>query len=340
MTLAELSEALQLIDMPKYTAREIALWVYQKGATSFDEMTNISKAARMQLSELFTIGHIPSSKVSVSSDGTKKYLFPAGSNKQFIETAYIPEENRSTLCVSSQVGCKLGCLFCMTARQGFQAQLSVREILNQVLSLPERETLTNLVFMGMGEPFDNTDNVLKSLEILTADYGLAFNPKKITVSTVGLIPGMKRFIEESQCHLAISLHTPFDEERSSLMPVQTIYPIQEVVDTIKAYDFGKQRRLSFEYIVFDDLNHSDAHVKQLARLFDGLRCRLNIMRFHPIPGAPLKKTSESRLIEFRDKLNKKGITATIRASRGEDILAACGLLSTRELIIDNKTSAS
>jgi 23S rRNA (adenine2503-C2)-methyltransferase len=336
MTLNEIREAIDTLGMPAYTAREIALWIYRKGATTINEMTNISKANRSNLNEVFETGRTNPVKVSVSADGTKKYLYSAKEENGYVETAYIPEKKRSTLCVSSQVGCKLGCLFCMTARQGFQAQLSAGEIVNQVLSLPEKDALTNIVYMGMGEPFDNTGQVLKSLELLTADYGVGLSPRKITVSTVGLIPGMKEFLEKSQCHLAISLHTPFDDERASLMPVQNVYPIADVINTVRIFDFGRQRRVSFEYILFEGLNDSDAHVKKLSRLFDGLRCRVNLLRFHEIPGAPLKGATDTGLIRFRDKLNEKGIVATIRASRGEDILAACGMLSTRELNMKNK----
>ncbi len=331
MTPEEISGAIDEYNLPRYTAREIALWIYRRGADSFDDMTNLSKTARNLLKENFIPGGFPPEKVTVSSDGTKKYLFPAQNNRT-IETAYIPENKRHTLCISSQVGCKLGCLFCMTARQGFQGNLTAGEIINQVVSLPERGKITNLVFMGMGEPFDNTDAVLKALKILTADYGLEISPKKITVSTVGLIPGMKKFMEESRCQLAISLHSPFDKERSTLMPVETIYPIRKVIDEIKKIDFEKQRRLSFEYILFSDLNDSAAHINELARLLNGLRCRINLMKYHPLPETPLKGTSHKALVEFRDKLNRKGITATIRASRGEDILAACGLLSTKSLL--------
>jgi 23S rRNA (adenine2503-C2)-methyltransferase len=331
MTLEEISTLINEINLPKYTAREIALWIYRRGATSFDEMTNISKSTRNLFKDKFTLGGFPPEKVEVSSDGTKKYLFPAQTTR-YIETAYIPEKKRHTLCVSSQVGCKLGCLFCMTARQGFQGNLTSGEIINQVVSLPEREKISNIVFMGMGEPFDNTDSLLKALEILTADYGLAISPRKITVSTVGLIPGMKKFIEESRCQLAISLHSPFDDERSTLMPIETIYPIRQVIKEIKSYAFEKQRRLSFEYILFSGLNDSSKHINELARLLNGLRCRINLMRYHPLPGTPLKGTNDISLKEFRDKLERKGITATIRASRGEDILAACGLLSTKSML--------
>lgn len=330
MTLEEIIKNTEDLNLPRYIAREIAMWIYQKAATDINQFTNISIKQRELLKGRFGIGITPYEKVSTSTDGTKKYLFPALENR-FIETAYIPELKRHTLCVSSQVGCKFGCLFCMTAKQGFQGHLDSNQIINQILSIPEREKITNIVFMGMGEPFDNTDEVLKSLEILTADYCLNLNPKKITVSTVGIIPGMKQFIEHSRCQLALSLHSPFDEERAMLMPVENIYPLKEVIETIKSFSIEKRRNVSIEYILFKGLNDSDSHVNQLARVLNGLKCKINLIRFHKIPDSPLEGTSGEALIDFRDKLNKKGIQATIRASRGEDILAACGLLSTKEI---------
>jgi 23S rRNA (adenine2503-C2)-methyltransferase len=330
MSLDEIATGIAEYNMPRFTAREIALWIYRRGATRIDEFTNISKKARQLLSDHFETGLVTPIKQSISFDGTKKYLFPAKTDR-FVETAFIPETKRNTLCVSVQAGCKFGCLFCMTARQGFQGHLTPGEIINQVLSIPERESISNLVYMGMGEPFDNTEAVIKSLEILTADYGLAISPRKITVSTIGLLPGMKKFIEESRCQLAVSMHSPFHDERASLMPVENVYPIDEVISLLKLYTFEKQRRVSFEYIVFKDLNDTSRHVNQIARLLNGLRCRINLIRFHQIPGSPLKSADEKSMNEFRDKLDKKGIVTTIRASRGEDILAACGLLSTKEL---------
>jgi 23S rRNA (adenine2503-C2)-methyltransferase len=329
LNLKEIEQEITFLGLPSYASREIALWIYNKGATTFDEMSNIPLKARKELSDTFIIGLFPPSKVSKSTDGTKKYLFPTAGSK-YIETAYMPEKARHTLCISSQVGCKMGCLFCMTARQGFQGHLKCSEILNQIYSLPEKKELTNLVYMGMGEPFDNTDEVLKSLDILTSDYGPGFNPKKITVSTIGLIPGMKRFIEETKCQLAVSLHSPFDEERAMLMPVENIYPVKKVIDLLKRYDLNKQRRISFEYILFKGINDTKAHINQLARLLNGIRCHINLMHFHPIPGTPLIGTTEQELQEFKNNLNKKGILTTIRASRGLDILAACGMLSTKE----------
>ena len=257
----------------------------------------------------------------------KKYLFPAG--EHFVETAYIPDRERATLCVSSQVGCKMDCLFCATGKQGFQKNLSPAEILNQIFSLPEFETLSNIVFMGMGEPLDNYDNVMRALEVLTSEWGLAWSPTRITVSTCGLIPNLKRFLEESKCNLAISMHSPFHDEKLKIMPVEKAYPIKEVIHTVKQHDWHGQRRLSFEYIVFKDMNDTGDHIKELARLLGSLRCRMNLIRFHTIPNLPMKSPDNLSMAAFRDALNNKGIIATIRASRGQDIDAACGLLSTK-----------
>lgn len=330
-TLGELKAIVNSLELPAFTAGQIAYWLYKTNIQSFDEMSNISKKAREALATKYCLGVTASVKVQSSADGTKKYLYPTQGNK-FIESAYIPDERRNTLCVSTQVGCKMGCLFCMTGKQGFQAQLSSGEIINQLRSLPERPNITNIVFMGMGEPFDNLESVMKAQEIFTAEYGFAISVRKVTVSTVGIVPAMKVFLENSKCNLAVSLHTPFDEERRKLMPVQHVYPIRDVVDTINAFDLGKYRRVSMEYIVFGEVNDTSRHVKELARLLNKTRCRINLIRFHPVPGVPLPATDENRLLAFQKALNDKGITTTIRASRGLDIDAACGLLSTKELV--------
>lgn len=282
------------------------------------------------LSAKYTVGLTKPERVSESADGTKKYLFPVA-NTRYVEAAYIPDDDRATLCVSSQSGCKMGCLFCMTAKQGFQGNLTAGEILNQLRSIPEFINVTNIVYMGMGEPLDNLDNVLKSLEILTSKWGMGWSTKRITVSTIGLIPAMKQFLEKTNCHLAISLHTPFDDERRMLMPIQNVYPISDVIAELKNYRFTDHRRVSFEYIMFDGLNDTPRHVKELVRLLNGLTCRINLIRFHPIPDSPLRTSPDERIIQFRDSLTAKGIFTTIRASRGQDIQAACGLLSTKAL---------
>jgi 23S rRNA (adenine2503-C2)-methyltransferase len=330
-TLKELEEISIAAGLQRFTAKQIADWLYKKHIAGIDQMTNLSVKARETLSAKYEVGKSAHLDVQVSVDGTKKYLYPALENK-FIEAAYIPDRDRATLCVSSQVGCKMGCQFCMTAKQGFQGHLSTNEILNQIDSLPERDKLTNLVYMGMGEPFDNLNEVLKSLEILTSDYGYGWSPKRITVSTIGVIPGMKRFLTESKCHLAVSLHSPFDDERLKLMPIQKTYPIKDVLEEIRRFDFGLQRRVSFEYIIFKGINDTPAHVKELTRILNGIRCRINLIKFHPIPNTPFVSPGDTQIRIFCEALNDKGITTTIRQSRGLDILAACGLLSTKKLL--------
>ncbi len=330
-TLNELKKIAEENDLPSFASKQIADWLYKKDIQTIDEMSNLSKKARETLKEKFDIGLKNPVSVQTSSDGTKKYLFKTGKN--YIEAAYIPTDDRATLCVSSQAGCKFACDFCMTGKQGFQAHLSANEILNQIKSLPEFETLTNIVYMGMGEPFDNIDEVLKSTEILTADWGFAWSPKRITVSTNGIISGVKRFLNESKCNLAISIHTPFEDERLKIMPIQKTNPISEILKIVRNHDFGRQRRISFEYIVFKDFNDSMKHADELARLVKGFWARVNLIRFHEIPGTDLKGTDYKTLEKFRDRLNEKGITATIRASRGQDIDAACGLLSTKEKVV-------
>lgn len=327
----ELQEISAALGLPKYTAKQLADWLYKKEINSIDQMSNLSKNTRETLNEKYEYGLTAPSKVQVSLDGTKKYLFPTSQNK-FIETAMIPDEDRKTVCVSTQVGCKMGCLFCMTGKQGFQGQLTAGEIVNQVRSITEYGDISNIVYMGMGEPFDNLDAVLKSLDILTSEWGYAMSPRRITVSSIGIIPAMIRFLNESEAHLAISLHTPFDEERRKLMPVQIAYPIAEVVREIKGWDFGRQRRVSFEYILFKGLNDTPLHIRELTKLLAGIRCRINLIRFHAVPGTPLESPDDETIHNFRDQLNAKDIITTIRASRGQDIYAACGLLSTKELI--------
>ncbi|TKG96351.1 23S rRNA (adenine(2503)-C(2))-methyltransferase RlmN [Puteibacter caeruleilacunae] len=330
-TLGELTEIVQQLGLPKFTAKQLADWLYKKDISSIEQMTNLSKKARTLLDEKYEIGLSAHIDVQTSKDGTKKYLYPTIYGK-FIEAAYIPDDQRATLCVSSQVGCKMGCLFCMTGKQGFQGQLTSGEIINQIKSLPEREKLTNIVYMGMGEPFDNLTNVMNSLEVLTSDYGFGMSPRRITVSSIGILPSLKTFMDKSECHLAISLHSPFDEERKKLMPIQHVYPIKEVIKLLKSYDFSGQRRVSFEYIMFEGVNDTPQHVKELTRLLNGLKCRMNLIRFHAIPDTPLEGSPDSTIEEFKDALNAKGITTTIRRSRGMDIFAACGMLSTKKLL--------
>jgi 23S rRNA (adenine2503-C2)-methyltransferase len=322
----ELTGIVTELGMPAFTGKQICEWIYKKRVKSISEMTNISLKNRNLLEENFEVGRYEPVDFQASVDGTVKYLFKTAKG-HLIESVFIPEEDRSTLCISSQVGCKMNCLFCMTGKQGFTTHLSVDEILNQFYSIPESEKLTNIVFMGMGEPLDNPDHVMKTLEVLTAEYGQAWSPKRITVSTIGVIPGMIRFLNESDCHLAVSMHSPFPEERLGLMPIQKAYPITRVLEELKKYDFSKQRRVSFEYIMFDGLNDTTRHAVEMVKLLKEFDCRVNLIRFHAIPNVNLKSSEEKKMVAFRDYLTNNGITTTIRKSRGEDIFAACGMLS-------------
>jgi len=336
LTPSELKGVALSLGLPAYAGKQLARWLYVRGASTFDEMSDLAKASRAALAEHCSVGRAEPLMWQESKDGTKKYLFPTQNGP--VECVYIPEGDRATLCVSSQVGCKMGCAFCATGRQGFSGSLTAGEILNQIYSLPERERLTNIVFMGQGEPFDNLDAVLRACDVLTAEWGMAWSPKRITVSSVGLKKGLRRFLDESKCHLAISLHHPIPAERAALMPAERAFGIEQVVETLKQYPFCSkrlaaesphQRRLSFEYIVFAGLNDSRSHAAALVSLLRDLNCRVNLLRFHSIPDTPLRGASEKALEEYRDYLTRHGLTATIRASRGQDIDAACGLLNTK-----------
>ncbi len=348
LTPAELKAVVGGLGMPAFTARQIVQWLYEKHVQSIDEMTNISKQNREKLKEEYEIGALAPIDCQRSKDGTIKYLFPvltANSQQQFasphsdlgqrtansqlfVETVFIPDKDRATLCVSCQVGCKMNCLFCQTGKQGWQGDLTPADILNQIYALPEVDRLTNIVFMGQGEPMDNLDAVLKVCEIMTADWGWQWSPKRITVSSVGVKGKLKRFLDESDCHVAISMHAPLHEQRQQLMPAEKAMPLEETIALLKQYDFTHQRRCSFEYICFGGLNDSPMYGREIVKLLEGLECRVNLIRFHEIPNVNLPASDETRMEALRDYLTHHGITTTIRASRGQDIFAACGLLST------------
>ena len=328
-TLPQLEALCNRLEMPRFAAKQIARWLYDKHATTIEAMSDLSARHRALLAETYEVGLTAPEKVSISTDGTKKYLYRTSQN-HFIESAYIPDGDRATLCISSQAGCRMGCRFCATGRQGLQHSLSTNEILNQIGSLPERERLTNVVFMGMGEPLDNLDSLLPALEVLTSAWGFGWSPTRITVSTAGVASRLERFLEATQVHLAVSLHNPFPHERAEIMPVEKAWPIREVVEILRRYDFTHQRRVSFEYIVMSGLNDSPRHIRELCRLLDGIKCRINLIRFNKIPGSPYFSPDDRAMIAFRDALTAKGIHTTIRTSRGEDIQAACGLLSTAQ----------
>ena len=322
----ELKEIALKVGLPAFTGKQIAQWMYGRKVRSIDEMTNISKVGRERLKEEYTLGVTLPSACQVSSDGTKKYLFPVGEGNA-VEAVMIPDDDRKTLCVSSQAGCRMGCRFCMTGRQGFHGNLTAADILSQFIAIDEAAELTNAVFMGMGEPLDNFGNVMRAIEVLTSDWGFGWSPKRVTLSTIGVLPNLRKYLESTRCHLAVSLHNPFPDERAEMMPVQKAWPVQEVIDMIREYDFTGQRRVSFEYTMFAGLNDDKRHADALIRLLRGLECRVNLIRFHKIPDAPFETTPQIIMERFRDRLSNHGITCTIRASRGEDILAACGMLA-------------
>lgn len=332
MTLPQLQQLCADLGFPRFTAKQLCDWLYRKRVDTIDAMTNLSLAQRARLAEVAYISRDFPVNCQVSRDGTKKYLFRVATlaPTAHVETVYIPDDDRATLCISCQVGCKMGCRFCVTGQQGFHGSLSAGDILNQLFSIPEFEQLTNVVFMGMGEPMDNLDAVLAVCTILTADWGLGWSPKRITVSSVGIIPGLKRFLDESQCHLAISLHNPIPQERLAIMPVQKAFPLNEVLALLRHYNWSGQRRLSFEYTMFRGLNDDQAHATRLVEALRGLDCRVNLIRFHSSPGTPYQTSTPSAIHAFQDFLNRNGVVCTLRASRGEDIDAACGLLAGRE----------
>ncbi len=358
--IGELKEVASCAGLPGYAASQIAQWLYGKRVKSVEDMTNISKAGRAVLADRYEVGIAGYSTVQKSSDGTKKYLFPVGSvhgedmlpgchasghpagsatqgnvadkdtgtlERSAVEAVMIPDRDRATLCVSSQSGCRMGCRFCMTGRQGFHGNLSSADIISQFLAVDEGPLLTNAVFMGMGEPLDNYDSVMKAIAVLTSDWGFGWSPKRITVSTIGVLPNLKRFLDESRCHLAVSLHSPFHEERLSIMPVEKAWPIEDTVSLIRQYDFTGQRRVSFEYTMFAGFNDDKRHADAIARLLKGIECRVNLIRFHKIPDFPYETSSDAVMEAFRGRLEHAGIVSTVRASRGEDIMAACGMLA-------------
>lgn len=333
-TPGELSALAVECGLRPFVGRQLAEWLYVKRVTDWDAMSNISKESKARLQENCVLGTSAPAGSARSSDGTVKYLFRVGSDsppeeEKYVESVMIPDEDRKTLCVSSQAGCRMGCRFCMTGRQGWHGNLDAADILNQFVSIPESAELTNAVFMGMGEPLDNYVEVARAIAVLTDEKGFGWSPKRITLSTIGVLPVLRRFLDEQRCHLAVSLHNPFPDERLELMPVQKAWPLEDIVALLRQYDFSGQRRVSFEYTMFAGWNDDKRHADALIRLLGGLECRVNLIRFHQIPDFPYGCSPAVRMEEFRDRLNKHGIVCTIRASRGEDILAACGMLAGR-----------
>lgn len=330
-TLSELQDITRQLNLKPFVAKQLTDWLYKQGVDKIESMTNISlKTRQLLIEEGYCIGLQPYKKKFLSQDGTKKYLFEYSDNV-FIEAVSIFDNDRTTLCISSQAGCKMNCAFCATGKQGFQRNLSANEILNIYRSVDEFKMINNIVFMGMGEPLDNYQQVNQSIDILTSDYGYALSPHRITLSSAGYIPFLRKIIENTNVNIAISLHNAIAEQRQQIMPIEKAYPIKDVVDILKDYNWKGQRTLTFEYILFENLNSTNLHIKALCQLLNGLACKINLIKFHTIEGTPFVGASRQQIEAFAQKLQSKGFNARIRASKGEDILAACGLLSTKEL---------
>ncbi len=339
-SLFELAEICATLGLPRYTPDQIARWLYKKDATRIEDMTDLSKSSRRILDEMYTVGAVYPADLLYSADGTLKYLFAfdplpngetPGREAAYVETAYIPEYSRATLCVSTQGGCARACRFCVTGAQGLQRNLTAGEILSQYARIPEKDRITNIVYMGMGEPLDNLDAVLASLDLLTSGLAFGLSPRRITVSTVGILPQFETLFNGTRCNIAVSLHSPWPEERARLMPVERRHPVNEVLDFLKSQRARSTRRISFEYILFGGINDTVGHAKELIRLLHGIRCRVNLIPYNGGSEAGFTISSPEATLLFQQTLRAKGMIATIRKSRGGDIDAACGLMSTKRL---------
>lgn len=313
--------------------------VFRHGEVEFERIERLPAPLVTALSMRVRSGVMPPVRVESAADGTRKYLFPVGDERwprvdraaagaRLVEAVFIPEGDRDTLCVSTQVGCKMGCRFCLTARQGFRGHLTAAEIINQYYALPERERVTNVVFMGMGEPLDNLAATRRALELFTDPRGIGLGMSKVTVSTVGIVPAMQTLYRETRFRIALSLHSPFEEERAALMPITKAHGIEAVLNTIREARLPKNRRTMVEYLMIAGVNDSDRHLSRLIELLSTFRCTVNLIPYHPIPDLDFRSSDFPRIAHFRDRLIKAGIVATIRESRGLEVAAACGMLST------------
>jgi 23S rRNA (adenine2503-C2)-methyltransferase len=309
-----------------YHALSISNSIYKKGISDIQKIPGIPKKLKELLSDISETGLTRPVSSEVSADGSVKYLFCTASGKTF-ETVYIPEEKRHTVCVSSQSGCKMGCSFCRTARYGFKGNLTVEEILNQIISIPCSGKITHVVFMGMGEPMDNLENVLKACSIITSESGLALGAKNITVSTVGILPRVEEFLARSECNLTLSLYSPFKQERRRAIPAEERFPADSVISLMKRFKLKKKRRLSVAYLMMQGINDTDDHLEKLISVLSDSDIRVNLLPYHPVPDDHNTASSPERMQYFKHSLVTSGISASIRKSRGADISAACGLLA-------------
>ncbi len=325
LTPKQLSEVAESLGWPRFTGTQLTQWLYQPPFAEIQDMSNISKARRELLLSMFTLGRLSPKDSRVSRDGTRKYLFESPEDSAVFESVSIPDQQRHTLCLSSQSGCKRGCTFCMTARLGAGRNLSVGEILSQYQSIPEHAQISNIVFMGMGEPLDNLDNTVAALEILTKVCGLS--TRRITVSTIGILPKLEQFLDATTVRLALSLHSPFPRERETFLPTEKLHPARDILALLRDRREDKRRRITIEYIPFAGLNDSPKHAHELVKILKGLMVRVNLIPWNAIPGTTLQSSDPRRVEAFRAELERGGVPATIRVSRGPDIEAACGMLA-------------
>ncbi|MDP3025125.1 MAG: 23S rRNA (adenine(2503)-C(2))-methyltransferase RlmN [candidate division Zixibacteria bacterium] len=327
----ELESFLDKLGEKKYKAKQLAKWIYNKGVTDFEQMTDLSKELRRKLSEVAYIGKLKLTRKQVSKiDQTEKFLFELSDGKR-IETVLMREKNRVTVCISTQVGCALNCIFCATGKSGFERNLSAGEIVDQIIAvkgyLKEDEKVTNVVIMGMGEPLLNYENTVKAIRIIQSELGLSISAKRITLSTSGIAPEIYKLADERlKIKLALSLNAPDDELRRKLMPIAKKYPLSEVLEALKYYAKKNDIRITFEYVLIKDVNDSEEQALKLAKLIRGIPCKINLIPYNPIKECPYKKPDEETLIKFRDILYPRAPAVTLRRSKGEDIQAACGQL--------------
>ena len=330
LTLREFESVLSERQEPSYRAQQIWQWLFQKRAASFSEMTNLPADLRARLAEDFTISRLAVLRQAVSTDGTEKFLFGLVDG-QSVESVLIPEAERLTLCVSTQAGCGFGCAFCATAVLGLKRNLRASEILDQILdasrSLAGDQRITHVVLMGMGEPLANYAETVKALDVMTdSRWGLGISPRRVTLSTVGLVPQIRRLMEETRVNLAISLHAATEELRAGLMPVNRKYPLKQLIDCCRALPIPRRKRITFEYVLLRGVNDSTADARALCELLQGIRCKVNLIPFNPHPGSVYQRPDDADIQKFQDVLHLHGLQTNIRRPRGDDIQAACGQL--------------
>jgi 23S rRNA (adenine2503-C2)-methyltransferase len=328
---SELEAFIASFGKERYRTTQILRWLYQKGVHSFDEMTNLSKKFRRELTKVSFISNLRPSRTEETRDGTKKFLFEL-EDKNRIESVLIPDKDRLTLCISTQAGCAFGCKFCLTGKMGWKRNLTTSEILNQILAVREtldgKRSMTNIVLMGMGEPLANYENTMKAIELMLHPDAFKFSSRRVTLSTVGLFPELEKMAKERiRFRLAISLNATDEETRSHLMPVNRRYPLKKVLDLCRKFPLQPRTRITFEYVMVKDINDSPRDAKRLLKILKGIPSKVNLIPLNEAPGIPFKRPSDEAVREFQEILMEGGLTAIVRASKGAEISAACGQLS-------------